>query len=331
MPHHSNKRSVSRRAWLAAAALSSLLPLSALAQDHYPDHPVTLVVPFGPGGIADVTARAVAQSMTQSLGQTVVVDNRPSAGSIVASQMVASARPDGYTLLLMSNGNAVSEGLFKKLPYDTMKDLTPVSTLGFFDLGVFVGNDSRFSTLQDLLQYAKVHPDALKVGTIAVGSTQHLASQLFQSKAGIDMLDVPYRGSPAVLLALRRGEIDVALEILGPMLPQVKTGAVRVLALTGDRPNPALPSAPTVQQAGTPGYSVSSWNAIAVPAGTPPALVARLNEAAQKALASPEVRAKLEPLGVRMQGSTPAQAHALVASEIRRWAEVIRAAKIEPQ
>jgi tripartite-type tricarboxylate transporter receptor subunit TctC len=231
----------------------------------------------------------------------------------------------------MSNGNAVSEGLFKKLPYDTLKDLTPVSTLGFFDLGVFVENGSRFSTLQQLLQYAKAQPDALKVGTIAVGSTQHLASQLFQSMAGVDMLDVPYRGSPAVLLALRRGEIDVALEILGPMLPHVKSGVVRVLALTGDRPNPALPSAPTVRQAGPADYSVSSWNAIAVPTGTPPALVARLNEAAQKALASPEVRAKLESLGVRVQGSTPEQAHTLVASEIKRWAQVIRAAKIEPQ
>ena len=331
MPHHPNKCSAARRAWLAAAALSALLPLSALAQDHYPDRPVTLVVPFAPGGIADVTARAVAHAMSKSLGQTVVVDNRPSAGSIVASQMVASARPDGYTLLLMSNGNAVSEGLFKKLPYDTLKDLTPVSTLGFFDLGVFVENGSRFSTLQQLLQYAKAQPDALKVGTIAVGSTQHLASQLFQSMAGVDMLDVPYRGSPAVLLALRRGEIDVALEILGPMLPHVKSGVVRVLALTGDRPNPALPSAPTVRQAGPADYSVSSWNAIAVPTGTPPALVARLNEAAQKALASPEVRAKLESLGVRVQGSTPEQAHTLVASEIKRLAQVIRAAKIEPQ
>jgi tripartite-type tricarboxylate transporter receptor subunit TctC len=313
------------------AALLCAVAGAAFAQGRYPERPITLVVPFAPGGIADVTARAVAESMTKTLGQPVVVDNRPSAGSIVASQAVASAKPDGYTLLLMSNSNALSVGLFKKLPYDTVKDLAPVSTLGFFDLGVFVSSSSRFASLRDVLQYAKEHPGQLKVGTIAVGTTQHLAGQLFQSAAGVEVLAVPYKGSPAVLVALRSGEIDVALEIVGPMVPQVKSGAVRLLAVTGDRPNPALPSVPTAQQAGLPGYNVASWNAIAAPAATPAPVMERLNQAVQQALASPSVKASLEPLGVRLQPSTPAQAQALVASEIKRWGDVIRAAKIEPQ
>lgn len=313
------------------AALLCAVATAAFAQGRYPERPITLVVPFAPGGIADVTARAVAESMTKTLGQPVVVDNRPSAGSIVASQAVASAKPDGYTLLLMSNSNALSVGLFKKLPYDTVKDLAPVSTLGFFDLGVFVASGSRFASLRDVLQYAKQHPGQLKVGTIAVGTTQHLAGQLFQSMAGAELLAVPYKGSPAVLVALRSGEIDVALEIVGPMVPQVKSGAVRLLAVTGDRPNPALPSVPTAQQSGLPGYNVASWNAIAVPAATPAPVMERLNQAVQQALASPSVKSSLEPLGVRVQASTPAQAQALLASEIKRWGDVIRAAKIEPQ
>ena len=331
MRNRTTARPRARRAFLLASALFAALPRAAFAQSRYPERAITLVVPFAPGGIADVTARAVAESMTKTLGQPVVVDNRPSAGSIVASQAVATAKPDGYTLLLMSNSNALSVGLFKKLPYDTVKDLAPVSTLGFFDLGVFVPSGSRFTSLREVLQFAKAHPGELKVGTIAVGTTQHLAAQLFQSVAGVELLTVPYKGSPAVLVGLRGGDLDLALEMVGPMVPQVKSGAVRLLAVTGDRPNPALPSVPTPQQAGLPAYNVASWNAIAAPAGTPAPVMERLNQAVQQALASPSVKSALEPLGVRLQASTPAQAQALVATEIKRWGEVIRAAKIEPQ
>src|SRR4051794_38215022 len=166
-----------------------------------------LVVPFGPGGIADLTARAVAEQMQRTLGQPIVVDNRPSAGSIVASQAVAGAKPDGYTLLLMSNSNALSVSLFRKLPYDTLKAFAPVSTIGFFDIGVFVNVPPRFATLRDVVAYAKAKPGKLTIGTIAVGSTQHLAAELFKTVAGIDALTVPYKGSPAVMTALRAGEV----------------------------------------------------------------------------------------------------------------------------
>jgi tripartite-type tricarboxylate transporter receptor subunit TctC len=319
-------------AGLGAAGLAAALPGFAQAPpSRFPERPITLLVPFGPGGIADLTARAVAEQMARTLGVAVIVDNKPSAGSIVASQAAASARPDGHTLLLMSNGNAVSVGLFKKLPYDTQKDFAPITTLGYFDLGIFVNASSRFATLRDAVAYAKANPGKLNVATITPGSTQHLAAKLFETVAGIDVVSVPYKGSPAVLQALRAGEADLAFEILGPMVSQVSGGAVRALAVSSSQRNPALPDVPTVAQAGVAGYDVASWNALAAPAGTPPEVIERLGRAAREAVASPAVREKLGKLGVRVQASTPAELQALLGSEIKRWGDVIRKAGIEPE
>ena len=327
--------SLCRRSLLRAAGAACVAAWPALSRaqaGQFPARPLTLIVPFAPGGIADLTARAVAEQMAKSLGQPVIVDNRPSAGSIVASQAVAGARPDGHTLLLMSNGNAVSVGLFRKLPYDPLKDFAPVSLLGSFDLGVFAdAAHGRFAGLKEALAWARAHPGQLKVGTIAVGSTQHLAAKLFETLAGVELLLVPYKGSPAVLTALRAGEVDLAFEILGPMLPQVQAGAVRALAVTGERRHPALPAVPTVLEAGVAGYQVSSWNAIAAPAATPPSVLAQLNQAVQAAVAAPAVQARLGGIGMRLAASTPAQMQAWLASEIKRWGEVIRAARIEPE
>jgi tripartite-type tricarboxylate transporter receptor subunit TctC len=319
-------------AGLGAAGPAAALPGFAQAPpSRFPERPITLLVPFGPGGIADLTARAVAEQMARTLGVAIIVDNKPSAGSIVASQAAASARPDGHTLLLMSNGNAVSVGLFKKLPYDTQKDFAPITTLGYFDLGIFVNASSRFATLRDAVAYAKANPGKLNVATITPGSTQHLAPKLFETVAGIDVVSVPYKGSPAVLQALRAGEADLAFEILGPMVSQVSGGAVRALAVSSSQRNPALPDVPTVAQAGVAGYDVASWNALAAPAGTPPEVIERLGRAAREAVASPAVREKLGKLGVRVQASTPAEVQALLGSEIKRWGDVIRKAGIEPE
>ena len=336
-----------RRSVLAGAALVMAAAANpARAQPRFPDRPITLVVPFAPGGIADLTARAMGEHMAKSLGQPVIIDNRPSAGSIVASHLVAQAKPDGHTLLLLSNSNALSATLFKKLPYDTLRDFAPVSTLASFDLGLFVAgrpaNDGSRSagltskslaltTLRSALAWARQNPGKLTIGSIAVGSTQHLAAELFKSAAGIDALIVPYKGSPALLVALRAGEIDIAFEIVGPMLGQLGDGVVRALAVTGDQRHPLLPAVPTVQESGVAGYSVASWNALAAPAATPVALIEQLNHAAREALAAPAVQERLLKLGVRLAASTPAQAQALLASDIKRWAEVIRAARIEPE
>ena len=304
---------------------------SPRAQSRFPDRPITLIVPFGPGGVADLTARAVAEQMARGLGQPIVVDNRPSAGSIVASQAVASARPDGYTLLLMSNGNAVSVGMFKKLPYDTLKGFAPITTLGYFDIGIFAPANSRFATLGEALIWARANPGKLNVGTITPGSTQHLAAKYFETVARIEALVVPYKASPALLTALRAGEIDLAFEVLGPMLPQVSAGVVKALAVSSDRRSPALPDVPTVMQAGVAGYNVASWNALAAPAGTPAEVIERLGRAAREAVAGSAVQEKLGKLGIRLQGGTPAELQALLSGEIKRWGEVIRAARIEPE
>ncbi len=322
-----------RRAWVTGVAWAAcaVLPSVAQAQTTCPSKPISLLVPFGPGGIADLTARAVAEHMAKSLGQAVVVENKPSAGSITASQAVATARPDGHTLLLMSNGNAVSVGLFKKLPSDVQKDFALLSLLGTFDIGIFAAANSRFATLRDALVFAKANPGKLNVGTNAPGSTQHLSAKLFETVAGIDVLVVPYKGSPAVLTALRSGEVDLVFEVVGPMVGQVAAGVVKALAVSSDTRTAALPDVPTVVQAGVPGYNVASWNALAAPAGTPADVLDKLGRATREAVASTEVQARLSKLGMRLQSSTPAELQALLASEIKRRGEVIRAAKIEPE
>jgi len=321
---------VRRRALMAGAGAALVWP-ALRAQGAWPTKPIVLIVPFAPGGIADLTARVVAEAMGRSLGQAFVVDNRPGAGSIVASTAVAKAAPDGHTLLLMSNANAVSTGLFKKLPYDPVRDFAPVTTLGFFDLAIFAGPDGRFATLKDALAFARTHPGKLSIATITVGSTQHLTAELFKARAGIDALVVPYKGTPAVVTALRSGEVDLAVEILGPMLPQVGAKAVRALAITADRRFAALPEVPTLAEAGVADCTVASWNGLAAPAGTPPAVIERLNRAAREAVSLPAVHRRLEDLGVRAQAGTPQQLQALLSGEIQRWGAVIRTAKIEPE
>jgi tripartite-type tricarboxylate transporter receptor subunit TctC len=319
-----------RRRWIAGA-LSFGLPLAARAQSEYPVRPITLIVPFAPGGIADLSARAVAKAMSVSLEQPIVIDNRPSAGAIVGASAVAHAAPDGYTVLLLSNANAVSAGLFRKLPFDVQRDFAPVSTIGFFDLALFVADGSPWRSVGDVITRARAKPGSLTIGTIASGSTQNLAAEMFKSMARIDAVVVPYKGTPAVITALRAKEIDLAFEILGPMLPQMQGGALRALAVTSDRRFAGLPAVPTVQESGLPGYVAASWNALSVPARTPAAVIERLQRAAQQALALPAVRSQLQALGVRAQAGTPAELQQLLAGEVRRWAEVIKAAKIELQ
>jgi tripartite-type tricarboxylate transporter receptor subunit TctC len=244
---------------------------------------------------------------------------------------VLKAAPDGHTLLLMSNATAVSVHLMKTLPYDVQKDLAPISTLGFFELGIAVNAESRFKTLAELVAFARANPGKLSIGTITLGSTQHLAAELFKSRAGIEATVVPYKGSPAVVNALRAGDVDVIFEILSPLLPQVAAKTLRALAVTGTQRFMLWPGVPTAMEQGFKTYTVDSWNALAAPAGTPAAVINRLGRAAQDATALPRVRDTLRDLGVTAQAGTPAELGALLANEIRHWGEVARAAKLEPE
>jgi tripartite-type tricarboxylate transporter receptor subunit TctC len=310
--------------------LSSLTLSSTWAQT-FPTKPIKIIVPFGAGGVADLTARAVAQKLSESLGQSVIVDNRPSAGGIVAGDLVAKSDADGHTLLLMSNGTAVSTGLFKSLPFDAQKDFAPISTLGTFDIAIVAAEDGKFKTMQELIAFARANPGKLNVGTINVGSTQNLAARLIESAGNLDWAVVPFRGTPDVITALRGGTVDAAVEILGPMMGQINAKAVRALAVMGDKRAAKLPDVPTLAQAGISGAVASSWNALAAPAKTPRDVMARLNQAVAQALASPDLKAKLAELNVDAQASTPEALSNLLASETRRWSSVIERAKIEKQ
>lgn len=314
----------------AVTAVTALGVLPAQAQT-YPSKPIRIVVPFGAGGVADLTVRTVGQKLSESLGQPVVIDNRPGAGGVVAGDMVAKAEPDGHTLLLMSNGTAVSAGLFKALPFDTLRDFAPVSTLGYFDIAIVTQADSRFKSLAELLAYGKANPGKLNLGSINIGSTQNLAAEMFKTASGVDWQIVPFNGTPAVITALRGGQIDAAVEILAPVLPQIQGNALRALAVTGGKRAAVLPNVPTAQESGLNGFTVASWNAIAAPARTPRAVIERLNRDITAALNAPDVKKKLAELNVDAQASTPQQTSDLLASEVKRWGDVIVRAKIPQQ
>lgn len=315
---------------LGSMAASSLVANVAWAQS-FPSKPIKIVVPFGAGGVADLTARALAQKLTESLGQSVIVDNKPSAGGIVAGDLVAKADADGYTLLLMSNGTAVSTGLFKSLPFDAQKDFAPISTLATFDIALVAQEGGKFKTAQELIAFAKANPGKLNVGTINIGSTQNLAAELIQAAGGFDFQVVPFRGTPDVIAALRGGTVDAAVEILGPMMGQINAKAVRALAVMGEKRAAKLPDVPTLRELGVTGATASSWNALAAPAKTPRDVIAKLNKAVQDAMNSPDLKAKLSELNVDAQSSSPEALAQLLASETRRWGDVIVRAKIEKQ
>ena len=319
------------RALAGAALLGSLGIAPVLHAQPLSDRPIRIVVPFGAGGVADVTARIVAQQLSTQMGQSVIIENKPGAGGIGAADQVAKAKPDGHTLFLMSNGSAVTVGLFEKLPFDMVNDLTPISTLGYFDIGVITSGDSPFNNLADVLSYAKAHPGKMNIGSINIGSTQNLAAELFKSTASIDAQIVPFNGTPAVVTALRGKQVDVAVEILTPIMGQIQSKAVKLLAVTGDKRSPLLPNTPTAQEAGVPGFTASSWNALAAPAKTPAPIIERLHQEIAKAVANPEVAKKLQGVNVQPQSSTPTETAALLKSEIKRWGDVIVSAKIPKQ
>ena len=297
----------------------------------FPSKPIRIVVPNAPGGGGDLTTRTVGQKISETLGQPVIIDNKPGAGGVLAGEMVAKAAPDGYTLLLISSGTAVSAALFQSLPYDTLRDFIPVVPLAHFDLVIVTAQDGRFKTLGELIAWSKANPGKLNIGTPNVGTTQHLAAEYFKAAAGLDAQIVPFNGTPAVINALRGGQIDAGLDILGPLQGQIKAQALRALAITGDKRSRMLPDVPTAKEAGVADFSAASWNGLAVPAKTPKEVIDRLNREVNAALADPAVRKRLEDLNLDPLPGTPQQAAALLNNDVKRWGEVITRAKIPRQ
>jgi tripartite-type tricarboxylate transporter receptor subunit TctC len=315
---------------LSCVALFSAVPRLASAAG-YPSQAITLIVPFSAGSTGDITSRVVTKKMEESLGQAIIIENRPSAGGIVATTMVAHAKPNGYELLLYSNTQAISAGLFAKLPYDTVGDFQMAGTFGSFAFGVLVPADSPFKTLQDFFAEAKKHPGVLNIATVSVGTTQNLTAELLKSKAGINAVIVPYNATGDVLTALRGHHVQVAIENMAVVAPQIAAGALRVLAVsTADR-YALLPTIPTVAESGLPGFDVRSWNGIAAPRGVPAEVVERLNKAIRSATDSPDVKTQFGRLGAVPFPGSPDDMRKLVVSDIAKWTAVIKEEKIPLQ
>jgi tripartite-type tricarboxylate transporter receptor subunit TctC len=331
MTDKKNAASISRRTALLALSASALAlsPLSRVAaQANYPTKPVRIVLPFGPGGVADVTARIVADKLSNKLGQQFVIENMPSAGGITAARTVVNAAPDGYTLGLCSNGTAISVGMFRKLPFDPVKQFQMISEIGAFDLVFAVNAGSAYKTLKDVIDAAKAKPGKLNVGTIAVGSTQNLGAELFKSMSGAEFVIVPYKNSPDIVVALLRNDVDMLVEFPPAIEGQVRDNKLRILATSGEQRSPFLPDVPTAAEAGVPGYNVTSWNGIFAPTGTPQPVVDTLNKAIREAVAEPDVKEKFAKLGVRAEASSPDQLMQRLKSDIEKWSAVIKKAGI---
>ena len=314
--------------WFIAAL--AVIPMFTAAQS-YPTKPIRIVLPFGPGGVADITTRTIAPKLSDSLGQQIVVENLPGAGGIRASETVAKAAPDGYTLLLLTNGNAVSKALFKSLPYDPENDFAMISTVGYFSMVIVTRGDGPLKTLQDAISQAKANPGKMNIATITPGGTQHLAGELFRSMAGIDALVVPHKTTGEVIIATRQGNTDLAVDFIAPLVSAIKGGQLRALAVTAGKRFPGLPDVPTAIEAGVKGYDVASWNALAAPAKTPQPVLDRVHQALVKAIADPDVQKRFTEVGVEGRTSTPAELRDFYASETKRWSGVVERAKIPKQ
>lgn len=324
---------IHRRVAVFAIALAALTGLAgaAPARAAYPDHPVRIIVPFGPGGVADVTARLVAEKLSQKLGQNFVIENMPGPGGIAAARATLQGGADGYTLAFFTNGTAISVPLFSHLPFDPVKQFTPISAIGYFDLDFVVAADLPYRTLGDFLKAAKDKPGALNLGSIVVGSTQNLTAQLFKSMSGADVVIVPFRTSPDELVALLRNDIQSEVEFYAAIAPSLQNGKARVLATSGTRRSPELPNVPTIAEAGVPNFDVTSWNALYAPAGTPQAIIDALNGALHDVLADPELKKRALDLGIDAEASTPAEIDARMKSDIAKWTKVIEKAHIPKQ
>jgi tripartite-type tricarboxylate transporter receptor subunit TctC len=315
---------------LAVAAAAGAANRAA-AQAGYPDHPVRVILPFGAGGVADVTARLVAEALGNKLGQRFVIENQPGAGGIAAARSVLSSPADGYTLALLTNGTAISVPLFNHLPFDPLTQFKPVSTIGYFECVFMVNAASPFQTLGDFLKAAREKPGTLNVGTINVGGTQNLTAELFKSMAGINIVIVPFRGSPDVVVGLLRNDVQMDIDFYAALKPTLDGGKARAIATSAPQRSPDLPKIPTVREGGVANFDVTAWNGLYAPAGTPDAIVEKLNKALHEVLADPDLKKRALDLGIETKASTPAELDARMRGDIEKWGKVIAQAGIPKQ
>jgi tripartite-type tricarboxylate transporter receptor subunit TctC len=315
--------------WGLAAAV---LPTTSLhAQELWPAKPIKIVVPFAPGGTTDLLARAIAPELGKALGQSVVVDNRPGAGGNVGAELVAKSAPDGYTFLMGTVGtHGINKALYAKLPYDPQKDFAPVTLVAGVPNVMVMNADKakalNIQTVKDFIAYAKAHPGQLNMASSGNGTSIHLAGELFKSRTGIFMTHIPYRGSGPALMDLIGGNMDVMFDNLPSAMPQIKVGKLKAFAVTSNQRSAAMPELPTIEEAGElPGFEASSWFGLLAPAGTPAAMVNRVQQETAKALGSPAMKEKLIAQGAIPSGNTPQAFAKLIETEIGKWAAVVKA------
>lgn len=316
---------------LAAPIFAAVMTISAQAEPGYPNRPVRVIVPYGPGGVADTTTRIVAQKLNERLGQQFVIDNRPGAGGIVAAKAGASAPPDGYTLTLTGNGTAISKSLFKSLPYDVLRDFTSISVMAWLDLLFATKASGPLKTVSDVIAAAKANPGKLNFGTIAPGSTQNLSAELFKFTADVNVTIVTFRTTPDLVTAIIRGDIDVGIDYLAGFRAALNDQQLRAVASTGEQRSASTPDVPTVRESGLPDYVVTSWNAVSAPAGTPDDIVRLLSREINAALKLPDVQEKALLFGLDARGTTPEEMQARMRADIAKWAAVIEKAGLQKQ
>src|ERR1700733_14453943 len=301
------------------------------AQANYPDRPVRIILPYGPGGVADVSTRLVAAKLSERTGQNFFIDNRPGAGGIVAAKAALGLPADGYTLYLAGNGAAISESLFASLPFDITRDFASVSLLAQFDMLLATKMDTRFDTVQKLVAYGKQNPGKLNFGSIAVGSTQNLSAELFKMVTGVNAAIVTFRTTPELMTAIDRGDVDVGFDYYAAFSPMVAGKQIKIIATSGDKPSPLFTGVPTVKDSGYPDYVVTSWNALSVRAGTPADIVAKLNSQISTVLQMPEIGAQMADLGMEPLASTPDELTQRLKADADKWRMVIDKAGIPKQ
>lgn len=314
-----------------AAALALAAPATHAAEGSYPTKTITIIVPASPGGAIDLVARLVGQKMTEAWGQSVVVDNRPGATGIIGTDLVAKSPPDGYMLALVASSHAINPSMVKKLPFDTVKSFEPVALTHVVPLMLVVSPSLPVTSVKELIAYGKANPGKLSFASSGSGGAPHFSGELFKSMTGIDMVHIPYKGSTLAHPDLTSGRVSLMFDTVAAIGPQVKGGKVRPLAVTTAKRSSAAPQVPTMAQAGLPGYETSTWGGVLAPAGTPKAVVDKLNAEINKALASPDVRERLQNAGIEPAGGTPAQFASFLQVEMGKWAKVAKDAGIQPE
>ncbi len=317
-----------RAVLLAMAAFGCAAPGPAFGQA-YPTRPVRIIIPFGPGGVGDITIRIVAEKLSDSFGRRFIIENMPSPDGIVAGRTVLAAPADGHTLLLLTGGTAAALALYNKFPLDVFNDFTPISLVGQFDCLMVASAQSEFHTLADFLKAGRAKPGALSVGTVTTGGVQSLATNYFKQASGIDFVIVPFRTTPDATVALMRNDVQMVIDFYAPLKPGLEGQQLRALAWTGPTRSPALPEVQTAREQGIKDFAASSWNSLYAKAGTPPEIIATLNKALHEALADAGVKKRLLELGVESKANTPAEMDARLRADAKQWAEVIARAGIE--